>query len=600
MPQAVDSIVSALDQLSQKIESLEERIVVLERQQRDVLPLDSPMPGLDLQRPRAPETWRGFPPLETPLGAVPILGKAVLGIAGAYLLRALAESSSIPKLPVLFIAIAYSYCWLIWAARVHKASQFASATYGVTSALILSPLLWESAVRFQVLSAAWAAIALVGFVALSLGLAWQPKLQVTPLQVISSQAIPLQIIPWIATASAVGTAIALMVATRELVPLTAALLALSVAFEIAAVLGRLFTVRLIAALAADFAVWLLAYILLSPAGLPEGYREPTPIVLIALSLALAIIYGASIGIRGFGSRQEISVFEIFQGIAAFVLASFGVLRATHDSALPELGIVFLLMAAGCYWGALYRFADESFVRNRRVSSNWAAALLLCGSYFLLPTALQAVFLCATSLTAAFVYKRTGKLSLGIHVSVYLAAAAAVSPFSKYISEALAGTVPEAPDSLSWIVGLSAALCYAIGAQHHEDRPRRRLLWLVPALLLGFAAASVAVVGVAKVAAGRVESGASSLSMIRTVANCGLALVLGVLCSRYKRMELGWAAYAAVGFGTIKLALEDLRFGNAASLVVSLLFYGLILILLPKLTRESPAVARTGLSESSRS
>jgi hypothetical protein len=29
----------------------------------------------------------------------------------------------------------------------------------------------------------------------------------------------------------------------------------------------------------------------------------------------------------------------------------------------------------------------------------------------------------------------------------------------------------------------------------------------------------------------------------------------------------------------------LRFGNAASLVVSLLFYGLILILLPRLTRR---------------
>jgi len=36
---------------------------------------------------------------------------------------------------------------------------------------------------------------------------------------------------------------------------------------------------------------------------------------------------------------------------------------------------------------------------------------------------------------------------------------------------------------------------------------------------------------------------------------------------------------------VKLLLEDLRFGNAASLVVSLLFYGLILILLPRMMRR---------------
>ena len=585
MPQAVDSIALTLEQLSHKIETLEQRVAALEGQEVQAVPADSQAPSIAVQGQRAPETWRGFPPLETPSGAVPILGKAVLGLAGAYLLRALAESSSIPKLPVLFVAIAYAYCWLIWAARVHKTSRFASAAYGVTSALILSPLLWESTVRFQVLAPAFAAIWLAGFVVLSLGLAWQEKLQV---------------IPWIAVVSAVGTAIALIVATRELVPLTAALLAVSLAIEIAAGLGERLTVRVIGALAADFAVWLLVYILTSSAGVPEGYRETSSSVLISLSLALAIIYGASIGIRSFVLRQEISVFDIFQGVAAFAVALFGVLRASHGSSLPEVGAVLLLLAAGCYWGALYRFAKENLVRNRRVSANWAAALLLCGSYLLLPLALEAVFLSLASLIAAFLYMRTGKISLGIHVSIYLAVAAVVSPLWKYISEALAGAVPAAPDWLSWVVGVSAALCYGIGARHHEERPRRRLLWLVPALLVGFAAASVAVVGVAKVAAGRVESGASSLSMIRTVANCGLALVLGLLCSRQKRMELGWAAYAAVGFGTIKLVFEDLRFGNAASLVGSLLFYGLILILLPKLTRETRASSQGGPAKSSAS
>lgn len=72
----------------------------------------------------------------------------------------------------------------------------------------------------------------------------------------------------------------------------------------------------------------------------------------------------------------------------------------------------------------------------------------------------------------------------------------------------------------------------------------------------------------------------------TVVICGLALALAFLGSRWKRVELRWVAYTAVSFGTLKLLVEDLRYGNAESLVVSLLFYGLILILLPRLTEGS--------------
>src|SRR5690349_11466444 len=352
MPQVVD-IASAVEQFTRKLEDLEQRVAALEGQ-RERAPAIDTHTEFTLQRPRPPETWRGFPSIEAPSGVVPILGKAVLGIAGAYLLRALVESSSVPKLPVLFVAIAYAYFWLILASRFHKASHFASATYGVTSALILSPLLWESTVRFRVLSPAFAGVCLVGFVVLSLGMAWRENLQ---------------IIPWIATASSVGTGIALIVATRELVALAAALLAVSLTVEIAGVLGRGFSMRVVAALAADFAVWLLVYILGAPeGGVPEGYQETTPAVLISLSLALACVYGGSIALRVFVSRQLISAFDIFQAIAAFALACYGVLRATHGSAALEIGVLFLVFAVGCYWGALYRFVDESLVRNRRVAA----------------------------------------------------------------------------------------------------------------------------------------------------------------------------------------------------------------------------------------
>jgi hypothetical protein len=592
MPQAVDNIALALEQISERLLELEHRVATLEArpvirsgesasrsealaESRDPYPVASP-PASDigslqtpLQRPRPPATWRGFPPLETPSGVVPTLGKAVLGIAGAYLLRAIAESSAVPKLPVLFVAIAYACVWMVWAVRIYAASRFASTTYAVTSALILSPLLWESTVRFQVLSPAIAAAVTVAFVVLTIALAWRRNLQ---------------LIPWVATLASVITALALIIETHELVPLTAALLAVALVTEAAACLGHSLTLRAIPALAADFAVWLLVFVLASDT-IPEGYHPAASGTIATLCFLLLAIYGSSIGVRSFVLRHPITIFEIGQAVIAFALASYGVLRATHGSIGRPLGAALMLLAAICYWGALSRFTDDACERNRRVSATWAAALLLAGTFLLFPANLQIPFLCAAAAAATLVYTRTRKLSVGMHASFYLAAATAVSTLPAYTADAFAGNVPGVPDWRVWIVAITAASCYGLGASTEQDQGRRRLLWVTPAALVGFTAAALAIAAIAGLASRHLELAASSLSVIRTVVICAVALALGFLGSLQKRVELAWLAYAAVALGTLKLMAEDLRFGNAASLVLSLLFYGLILILLPRVTKR---------------
>ena len=571
MAQAVDSIASAVEQLSERVRELEQRIAVLE----DQAPGSSypRLTGTEIQEPRVPVSERGSRVIDVSSGAVPILGKAVLGIAGAYLLRAIAELGTIPKLPVLILAIVYATGWMVWATKTYAANRFASATYGVTSVLILSPLLWESTVRFHVLTPAFASVVLVAFTVLALALAWRGDLQV---------------IPWVVTLATVTTALALIIETRELVPLTAALLAVALATEAEACLGHRLSLRAVPALAADFAVWLLVYVMTSLGGVPEGYHPTSPATLVMLCVALLVIYGGSIGVRSFCLRQRMTFFEVGQAVIAFVLAAYGTMRATQNEAALELGVVFLGLAAVCYWGTLSRFADEMHVRNRRVSANWAAALLLAGNFLLIPALLCVPFLCFAAAAAAFLYTRTAKTSLGLHASFYLAAATAVSPLPAYASSALAGMVPGFPDGGVWIVAVSGVLCYTVGSRRIEDQGKRRLLWVLPAALAGCAAAAMAVAAVVGLSAGHVGLSPSRLSVIRTIVNCALAFAFGFLGSRWMRIELGWVAYAAVAFGTLKLLFEDLRFGNAASLVVSLLFYGLILILLPRLTRRNQA------------
>jgi len=145
-------------------------------------------------------------------------------------------------------------------------------------------------------------------------------------------------------------------------------------------------------------------------------------------------------------------------------------------------------------------------------------------------------------------------------------------------------VPSAVDAGAWVVAASAALCYAIGLRAWAGPGKQRLLWIIPCMLVAGVVAALAVMACVRLGSTSGILTASRLSVVRTVVTCLVALLLGYSGSRLKRVELTWVAYVSIAFGTLKLLFEDLRFGNAASLVASLLFYGLILILIPRLTR----------------
>jgi hypothetical protein len=503
---------------------------------------------------------------------VPIIGKAVLGIAGAYLLRAIAESGTVAQIPVLVVAVLYAGLWLVWAVRKYAAHRLAGITYAVTSALIFCPLLWESTVRFRVLAPVVASALLFGFALSALALCWQRDVE---------------IIPFIATFAVAVTSAALIAGTRDFVPFSGALLSVALVAELAACADRQLPMRSIPAVAADLALALLLLVLVSPQGIGEGIHAGTPTAVRILCLGLLAIYGGSTGFRAFFRLRRLSVFEIVQACAAFTIGALAVLLTCHRAGLVVFGCSFLVLSAICYWGALAGFLAEDHARNRRVSASWAAALLIAGSFLVLPASLAIVFLGLSAVCASYLYNGTGKFSLGLHATLFLVAALIVSPLPAYVVGALALKIPGTPGWIVWTIAAAAAACYGVGATRVEEKRSRRVLWAVPAIVLGFTVAAVAATVIATLG-GSISTSASVLSVIRTAVNCILAVVLGFLCLRQRRVELGWVAYMAVGFGTLKLLFEDLRFGDALSLVVSLLFYGSVLILLPRLTRHIEA------------
>jgi hypothetical protein len=433
--------------------------------------------------------------------------------------------------------------------------------------MILSPLLWEGTVRFQDLTASFSSAVLVGAVVLSLALAWKERLEA---------------IPWIVTLAAVATSVALIIATHDLRALTTGLLAMALATEVAACFDRWFSLRWVTALAADFAVILLGLVMTSAEGVPESYRAMHAGELNAYCVALMLIYGGSVLVRAFVIEAKLTVSEVIQTPLAFILATWVSLSSTHDGSARTLGAVFLMLAAVFYWGALGRFTGSETQRNRRVCATYAAALLLAGALLLFKGDFQVVMMSLAAVAAVGLFSQTRYRTLGAHGTVYLLAAGTASGLFGFVGRSLAGTVPAWPDWSCWLVVVAGMVSYVMGSQSSDAAWRARILWVVPVAVVASAAAALAVTAIAKLGAGQLS--APRLSMLRTVVTCVMALALGYAGSRRNRVELGWVAYGAIGLGALKLVAEDLRFGNAATLMVSLLFYGLILILLPRLTR----------------
>src|SRR6266853_1706949 len=102
MPRSLDESTSNLEDVLpdvlDRVSELERRVAALENRSEalPVLRADAAAPEL----------------LSVPAGVVPILGRALLGLAGAYLLRAIAESGMAPRMVTVIAALVYAGAWL--------------------------------------------------------------------------------------------------------------------------------------------------------------------------------------------------------------------------------------------------------------------------------------------------------------------------------------------------------------------------------------------------------------------------------------------------------------------------------------------------------
>lgn len=565
----MDDLLDALARLDARLENLERRVAALDHQsssssQPSSQPARSrPVPTAIPAPQGAATDLVALPPTG---GVFPVVGKAMLGIAGAYLLRAVAESGSVPKLAVVVLALAYAGTWLVWAARVPVGARFASTAYAVTAALILAPMLGELTLRFQVLPASVTAGLLSAFVVAASILAWKRNL--AP-------------VVWASGTAAVFTALALLIVSHDLVPYIAALLVMALASEAAAARNRWLGFRFVMAPAADIAVLILIYIHSLPAASCVGYIAVSTSALLTLPSLLFLIYGAGIACRTLLQRRRMTMSEVVQGMIAFVLAALSWLWFAPDTGRVGLGVFCWVLSAACYTAAFVWFDRVEEQRNYHVYATWSVALVLAGSFLILSPAQVALFLSGASIVATLVGLRMARLTPELHGLVFLITAAFASGLLQYAGRALAGTFPTVPGWRVWVVAGSALLCYTIGGRFEGERWNERLLRFLAAILAVSAVATFLVSCLVWLAALGMTPGASHVAIIRTLITCALALAVAFSGSRWHRIELVWTAYGTLLFVTAKLLFDDLPHGHSGSIAISIFLYAAALILIPR-------------------
>jgi len=550
-----------IEQLSSRIDDLERRVSQLEQR-----PVTAPAPSVRAREtPRSveiatEESWQLAP-------ALTAIGVALLGIAGAYVLRALAGAEILPRMILGILGAAYGIGWAVAATRTSK--QFASGLYAATSVLILAPMLWEMCLRFQAMSPVFAAAILCVNLAL----------------IASRRAHDAPAFSLLFAGSA-ATALALSIGTRSMIPFTAILLAMALFAEIQRIRSRALSVAPFVLLTADAAVWALLFIYRAPAAARPEYSALSPIVVLAAPLLLFVIQAAAVAVHTCIRRQRITIFDAIQMMAAFALLVFGVFWTAPSLAPRTIGCLALALCAACYWIAFDPFHRTTEPQNFRLFATWAGLLLAWGLYLLEPPSWAAVTFAMVAVAAVLAAPHLHSATLEGHAVVYLALAALACGLPAYAWHAM---IADAPAHPAWPLALLSAMAiaaYAVCREQKAEDAAHQAIHLAFALLAASAACALLTHGLLAITGLALHAETFHIALLRTVALCALALALAVGGVRLHRVTMSRVAYVLLAFVVLKLVFEDLRHGHLGFLAASIGIVAVTLIAVPRVAARA--------------
>ena len=522
-------------------------------------------------------------------GVPALLGRTLLVLAGAFLLRAITDAGTVPRNAGVTMGLVYAGIWVFLANRDGAGNRRLSAAFhGVSTSIIGYPLLYEATIRLGVLSPPAAGALLLALTAVALGVAWYRSLH---------------LLGWIVSIGATLTGLALLVSTHAAEIFTAALLLVGLATAWLAYSRHWHGIRWPVAGLVDVAFLQVVFLAASKEGPTSPYGHIKPTVILVLALLLFVAYAATFTIRTLVRARNINPFEVIQ-TAAVLLVGYGgsihVARATGIG-VGTLGTIGLLLGLVSY-AVAFTAVDRRQGRgpNFFFYTSLGLVLLLSGSRLVAADTVFATELGLLGLATAVLGGRFNRISLRSHGVVYTFAAAAVSGLWAATAHAFIAppaTVGGRLTAPALVVLALSILSYAalVITQRGRDSgwPSRIPRFLVAIVGLGGIGAlviSLVAPPVMDIAGG---SPPATLATVRTFVLCAVCLVTAAAAHWEALVELTWLVYPLLVLCGVKILLEDLPHGQPATLFLAFAACGTALLLAPHLLKQARAARSRG-------
>jgi len=508
-------------------------------------------------------------PVTDVMGILTLVGRSLLVLAGAFLLRALTEGGILSPGVGVAAGVAYGVIWIVASALVASRGASTSAGfYSVCAALITGPLLFEAVTSFGVLSplAGVAILAVVTIAGWFVATRWR-----------------LPIPAWVFTLGCLITAVSVATLRPPGEAATAVLVALG--------LGSLWIadkfgwtgLKWLTAFSVDLAVLRITAMATATSELPEGVGAVHPTFVGLIQAVLVVGFVGTFVVESLRGKRSIRAFEFVQTTAVWIVGWGGAIRLAHVNGWATGGLDFLAVIAGvaAYAGA-FGVVDRKQGRSGAFIylSSLGLGLILVGVPGLVGGAGSMVW-AFLAVVVAVVGSRWDRVTLRVHAGVLLVAAWVSSGAVLEAVAALGGggelgATPRVEILVIGLLTVVATLVVIFGRKLRSAGWAQRL----PLTGLLFMTAVAIAAAIVEVMAALLSPG--SAVGVRTVALSSVTVGLAILAKRWGIVEAGWLVYPLLILVGLRMVAIDFSSGKTLVLVIALAAYGTALIVSTKL------------------
>ena len=569
---------ATIGKLTETVHGLEARVSALENRSPAEIPEDfpEPAPAREMDTPgdeftfKRPSAGRIFF----------LLGVSILILAGAFLLRALTDSGTLPPLVGFAVGLAYALALIFFSDRdLKNRNESGAITLGITGSVVVFPFLFETTAILKLVPPLAGGLILTVISIATLGSAWSRGQR---------------LLAWVYSMAILGTVLALGFAAGAPEFFAALLLGLGLATLLMAYARKWHFKRWVVAACADIVIFRLAVLATNPPTVGSGKYSLSLPGVQALALALVVIYLGMFTYRALVKGKGVKVFDVLQSAMVLVIGFLSAIKIGEIGAVGSqvLGWAALVAAAG-YYTVAFTVVRHRHGRGRGFFyfASLALVFLFLGSRVLAEGSWLAWCWMMLGLAAAVLGGKFDRVTLRAHSAIYLALASIQTGLIGSALDSFLGS-PTATWRAMDVSGMVALLvmtgCYWILVLTNRGAELSRYLRLprfsVAVLcLMGFS--SLAIVFLVKILTGvPPEAAPATVAVIRTGIMAVATLGLAMAGRRKDLVEMGWLVFPLLALGLAKLLWEDLRIGNAMALSVSFALFGAALILAPRILR----------------